>query len=30
MWGDPSWAKFVAELASFARVILYDKLGSSR
>jgi pimeloyl-ACP methyl ester carboxylesterase/class 3 adenylate cyclase len=28
MWGDPGWAKFVAELASFARVILYDKLGT--
>jgi class 3 adenylate cyclase len=28
MWADPSWAKFVGELASFARVILYDKLGT--
>src|ERR1700747_543676 len=25
LWGDPGWATFVAELASFARVILYDK-----
>jgi pimeloyl-ACP methyl ester carboxylesterase len=28
MWGDPAWAKFVTELATFARVILYDKLGT--
>jgi class 3 adenylate cyclase/pimeloyl-ACP methyl ester carboxylesterase len=28
LWGDPGWASFVGELASFARVILYDKLGA--
>jgi class 3 adenylate cyclase len=28
LWGDPGWASFVGELASFARVILYDKGGS--
>ena len=28
LWGDPGWANFVGELASFARVILYDKLGT--
>jgi class 3 adenylate cyclase len=28
MWSDPGWSKFVGELASFARVILYDKLGT--
>jgi class 3 adenylate cyclase/pimeloyl-ACP methyl ester carboxylesterase len=28
LWGDPGWASFVGELASFARVILYDKLGT--
>jgi pimeloyl-ACP methyl ester carboxylesterase len=28
MWGDPGWAKFVGELASFARVVLYDKRGT--
>jgi class 3 adenylate cyclase/alpha-beta hydrolase superfamily lysophospholipase len=28
MWGDPGWRRFVGELAAFARVILYDKLGS--
>src|SRR6476660_7795664 len=28
MWADPSWAKFVGEFASFARVSLYDKLGT--
>jgi class 3 adenylate cyclase/pimeloyl-ACP methyl ester carboxylesterase len=28
LWGDPGWVSFVGELASFARVILYDKLGT--
>ena len=28
LWGDPGWASFVGQLASFARVILYDKLGT--
>jgi class 3 adenylate cyclase/pimeloyl-ACP methyl ester carboxylesterase len=28
LWGDPGWATFVGELASFARVILYDKRGT--
>ena len=28
LWGDPGWVTFVGELASFARVILYDKLGT--
>jgi class 3 adenylate cyclase len=28
LWGDPGWASFVGELASFARVVLYDKLGT--
>src|SRR5215204_5535681 len=28
MWSDAGWAKFVRELASFARVILYDQLGT--
>jgi class 3 adenylate cyclase len=28
LWGDPGWAAFVGELASFARVILYDKRGT--
>ena len=28
MWGDPRWVTFVSELASFARVILYDKRGT--
>jgi len=28
LWGDPGWMSFVGELASFARVILYDKLGT--
>ena len=28
MWGDPAWAKFVGELSSFARVILYDERGT--
>jgi class 3 adenylate cyclase/pimeloyl-ACP methyl ester carboxylesterase len=28
LWGDPGWASFVGDLASFARVILYDKLGT--
>lgn len=28
MWGDPGWPAFVGELASFARVILYDKRGT--
>ena len=27
-WGSPLWRSFVEELASFARVILYDKLGT--
>ena len=28
LWGDPGWANFIGELTSFARVILYDKLGT--
>jgi class 3 adenylate cyclase/pimeloyl-ACP methyl ester carboxylesterase len=28
LWGDPGWVSFVGALASFARVILYDKLGT--
>ncbi|GAC1403207.1 MAG: adenylate/guanylate cyclase domain-containing protein [Mycobacterium sp.] len=28
LWGDPGWASFVGEFASFSRVILYDKRGS--
>jgi class 3 adenylate cyclase len=28
MWSDPGWPTFVGELASFARVILYDKRGT--
>jgi class 3 adenylate cyclase len=28
LWGDPGWVTFVGELASFARVILYDKRGT--
>ena len=28
LWGDPGWATFIGELASFSRVILYDKLGT--
>ena len=28
MWGDPGWVTFVDKLASFARVILYDKRGT--
>jgi pimeloyl-ACP methyl ester carboxylesterase len=28
LWGDPGWVSFVGELASFARVILYDKRGT--
>jgi pimeloyl-ACP methyl ester carboxylesterase len=28
LWGDPGWARFVGEFASFARVILYDKRGT--
>ena len=28
LWGDPGWTTFVGQLASFARVILYDKRGS--
>lgn len=27
-WGTPLWRSFVEELASFARVIMYDKLGT--
>jgi hypothetical protein len=27
LWGDPGWASFVGDFASFARVILYDKRG---
>lgn len=27
-WNDPGWATFVGELASFARVVLYDKRGT--
>ena len=28
MWGDPGWVTFISNLASFARVILYDKRGT--
>jgi hypothetical protein len=28
LWNDPGWVTFVGELASFARVILYDKRGT--
>jgi class 3 adenylate cyclase len=28
LWGDPGWVSFVEDLASFARVILYDKRGT--
>jgi pimeloyl-ACP methyl ester carboxylesterase len=28
MWSDPGWPTFIGELASFARVILYDKRGT--
>jgi pimeloyl-ACP methyl ester carboxylesterase len=28
MWAAPGWARFNDELASFARVIFYDKLGT--
>jgi class 3 adenylate cyclase len=28
MWADPGWARFNDELASFARVVFYDKLGT--
>ncbi|HTI76941.1 MAG TPA: adenylate/guanylate cyclase domain-containing protein [Mycobacterium sp.] len=28
MWVDPGWTRFIEELASFSRVILYDKLGT--
>ncbi len=28
LWGDPGWKTFIEELASFARVILYDKRGT--
>ncbi|WP_081809375.1 adenylate/guanylate cyclase domain-containing protein [Mycobacterium sp. URHB0044] len=28
MWSDTNWAAFVGELSSFARVVLYDKLGT--
>ncbi len=28
LWGDPGWSKFIGEFMSFARVILYDKLGT--
>jgi pimeloyl-ACP methyl ester carboxylesterase len=28
LWGDPGWTAFVGQLASFARVILYDKRGT--
>ena len=27
-WDDPQWRTFIGELASFARVILYDKRGT--
>jgi pimeloyl-ACP methyl ester carboxylesterase len=27
LWGDPGWAGFIDDLASFARVVLYDKPG---
>jgi class 3 adenylate cyclase len=28
LWADPGWSKFMAELAAFARIIQYDKLGT--
>jgi pimeloyl-ACP methyl ester carboxylesterase len=28
VWADPGWVTFIGELASFARVILYDKRGT--
>jgi len=28
LWADPGWKSFLDDLASFARVILYDKLGT--
>jgi class 3 adenylate cyclase len=28
LWGDPGWRTFIGEFTSFARVILYDKLGT--
>jgi len=28
LWGDPGWASFVGDFASFARVLLYDKRGT--
>ncbi|MBE1550404.1 class 3 adenylate cyclase/pimeloyl-ACP methyl ester carboxylesterase [Mycobacterium sp. OAS707] len=28
LWADPGWKAFLDDLASFARVILYDKLGT--
>ena len=28
LWSEPGWVTFLGELASFARVILYDKLGT--
>src|SRR6476646_3352311 len=28
LWGDPGWASFVGDFASFARVIRYDKRGT--
>ncbi|MGH3556760.1 MAG: adenylate/guanylate cyclase domain-containing protein [Mycobacterium sp.] len=28
MWSDPGWPTFIGQLASFARVILYDKRGT--
>jgi pimeloyl-ACP methyl ester carboxylesterase len=28
LWSDPGWPTFIGELASFARVILYDKRGT--
>jgi class 3 adenylate cyclase len=28
LWADPGWVTFVGELASFARVVIYDKRGT--
>src|SRR3954454_2335318 len=28
LWADPGWKSFLDDLTSFARVILYDKLGT--
>jgi hypothetical protein len=28
LWGDPGWLSFIEDLASFARGVLYDKLGT--